>query len=241
MTSIHEGNAVSDLSGPPSTPPRGRPARSSRVSRHVRLGTASVAAVVLIFAMIDADDWHWMLSMATAYVGLVLMGVTLALGPINVIRARPNPVSTNLRRDVGIWAGILALGHVAVGLQVHFGGQFWLYFVWRAGSSHRIPVRYDAFGLTNLAGLVATAILAMLLSLSNDWSLRGLGSERWKSLQRWNYVALALVVAHGFVFQLIERRMPPWVILLGALSIAIAVVQLAGVRAKRGSGAPSSR
>ena len=39
-------------------------------------------------------------SMATAYVGLALLGATLALGPLSVLRRRPNPVSTDLRRDV---------------------------------------------------------------------------------------------------------------------------------------------
>jgi sulfoxide reductase heme-binding subunit YedZ len=40
--------------------------------------------------------------MATAYVSLALLAATLVTGPINLLRRRPNPVSTDLRRDLGI-------------------------------------------------------------------------------------------------------------------------------------------
>lgn len=63
------------------------------------------------------------LSVATAYAGLLLRAITLLLGPWNVLRGRPNPVSTDVRRDVGIWAGILSLAHVVFGLQVHMRGR----------------------------------------------------------------------------------------------------------------------
>lgn len=71
------------------------------------------------------------LSTASAYAGLALLIVSLSLGPLNILRNRPNPVSTDLRRDVGIWAGLLGLIHTVVGLQVHMGGNFWLYFFFR--------------------------------------------------------------------------------------------------------------
>ena len=59
----------------------------------------------------------------------------------------------------------------------------------------RIPVRYDLFGFANWSGLAATALLVLLLLISNDVSLRTLGSRRWKAWQRWTYWAGALVVA----------------------------------------------
>ena len=54
---------------------------------------------------------------------MVFFAVSLCLGPWNVLRGRPNPTSFHLRRDVGIWAGILANVHTAIGLRVHLRGR----------------------------------------------------------------------------------------------------------------------
>jgi DMSO/TMAO reductase YedYZ heme-binding membrane subunit len=44
------------------------------------------------------------------------------------------------------------------------------------------------------------------LVLSNDVSLRKLGPERWKSLQRWAYAGIVLTAAHAIAYQQIEKR-----------------------------------
>ena len=62
------------------------------------------------------------------------------LGPLNVIRGRRNPVSFDLRRDLGIWSGVMALLHAAVGLNVHLRERPWLYFV-----DQKRRVRFDLF------------------------------------------------------------------------------------------------
>ena len=181
-----------------------------------------------MYVALAPEEPIWGMSMATAYVGLVLVGLTLAIGPWNRLRARRNPVSTYLRRDIGIWAGLVSVLHVVFGLQVHFRGRMWLYFVPEGG--HSFPLRIDPFGLTNYAGLVATFVLLMLLVLSNDASLRALGPGRWKSLQRWNYAGALLILAHGAVYQIIEKR--SWGFVAAGLVIALAAMamQLAGYR-----------
>ena len=90
---------------------------AKRTLRHVALAGGSLAATYALYVAVVSDYPMFRLSMATAYVGLGLWVVTLAIGPWNVLRARPNPVSTNLRRDVAIWAGIVSLAHVVFGLQ----------------------------------------------------------------------------------------------------------------------------
>lgn len=177
------------------------------------------------------------LSMATAYTGLLLLAISLLLGPWNVLRSRPNPVSTDLRRDVGIWAGILSLAHVVFGLQVHMRGRMWTYFVF--GSEERfggLP-RCDLFGLANYTGLAATLVLAGLLALSNDRSLRRLGAQRWKALQRWNYAAFALVALHGAAYQWMETRAPLFVVVFGLVVLLVVSLQVAGFRRVRPAGA----
>ena len=166
--------------------------------------------------------------MASAYGSLVLLALSLMIGPWNKLRGRPNPVSGFLRRDIGIWAGVLGITHVIAGLQVHMGGKFWLYFLPPPDAADTFLLRIDPFGLTNYAGLGATLILLLLLSLSNNASLRALGASRWKSLQRWNYAAALLVAAHGTVYQIIEKRTAGFVAAFAAVVLLALAMQLAG-------------
>lgn len=171
--------------------------------------------------------------MATAYAALGLLAATLAVGPLRVLRARPNPISTDLRRDLGIWCALVGLAHTVVGAQVHLRGRWWAYFVFPADQPHRVPVRYDAFGATNYAGLAAALVLLVLLGISNDLSLRQLGTRQWKRVQRWTYAVAALVALHGAIYQALEKRALPGVLLLLLVLIAVAALQLAGYRRLR--------
>jgi sulfoxide reductase heme-binding subunit YedZ len=169
--------------------------------------------------------------MATAYAGLIFFAVSLWLGPWNVLRMRPNPVSFDLRRDVGIWTGILAIVHTAIGLTVHLRGRMWMYFFKRL---HPLSMQDTQFGFANFTGLAAALLFLMLLAISNDFSLRTLKANRWKSLQRWTYVAFVLTAAHGIAYQLIEKRHVLWVLVFALVMSAVTAGQIFGyVRIQR--------
>ena len=202
-----------------------------RGKRHAALAAVSVAVIAGMGTALQARDWWFKLSMASAYVGAALLVATLLLGPWNVLRGRRNPVTTDLRRDVGIWAGVVGLFHLVIGLNVHMRGRPWLYFVYPDKAKAGFPVRHDLFGLTNHAGLLAGLVL---LALSNDWAVRRLSAPRWKAIQRWNYLAAALTVLHGFGFQSVEKRALPYVLTLAALAAAALALQMAGFRRVRG-------
>ncbi len=204
--------------------------RTRRIARHGLLAVACAIAGWLVTVALAPSNRLFQLSMASAYVGLTLWAATLLLGPWNVLRRAPNPVSTYVRRDVAIWAGLVSLFHVAVGLQRHMSGRFWQYFVFPDGHGPLLGLRYDAFGLTNWLGLAATLVLLVLLALSNDAALRTLGKRRWKFLQRWSYPAFAAVILHGFAFQLIENRAVAWIVVVGLVLVVVLVGQLAGFR-----------
>jgi sulfoxide reductase heme-binding subunit YedZ len=163
--------------------------------------------------------------MATAYAGLLFLAVSLWIGPWNVLRRRPNPVSFDLRRDIGIWTGILAILHTIIGLTVHLRGRMWMYFF---KSLHPLKLQNTQFGFANLVGLGAALLFLMLLVISNDISLRALGIRRWKSLQRWTYAALVLTAAHGLAYQLVEKRRLPWVLVFTAVIVAVSATQVVG-------------
>lgn len=201
-----------------------------RIARHVLLGLASGVVVMGFLQFLHSPQLVYQISMATAYGSLFLFALSLTIGPWNVLRHRANPPSSYLRRDIGIWAGALALVHVIAGIQVHMAGKFWLYFIPSPDEHAVLPVRFDVFGLTNYAGLVATVLLVMLLCLSNDASVRMLGGRRWKTLQRWNYAAAGLVFMHGWVYQIIEKRNPSFVLVFTIVVLVVLAFQLAGFR-----------
>jgi len=202
-----------------------------RSKRHFVLAAAAGAITALAYAATPPPDVRHRLSMATAYAGIVFLAVSLWLGPWNVLRQRPNPVSFDLRRDVGVWTGVLAILHTSIGLTVHLRGRMWMYFF---KTIHPVKLQNTPFGFANFTGLGASLLFLMLLTISNDLSLRGLKPLRWKFLQRWTYAAFLLTGGHGIAYQWIEKRHVPWVLAFSAIMTAVVAVQFLGfVRFRR--------
>jgi sulfoxide reductase heme-binding subunit YedZ len=130
-----------------------------RLFHHILIGVGSVALTILFMHFFQKRDFISRASIGTAYPAMFLTAAALLLGPLNVLWRKPNPVSFDLRRDLGIWAGISALVHTAVGLNVHLRGRMWLYFV-----DTRHHLRQDAFGFGNYTGIVAALVFALLLA-----------------------------------------------------------------------------
>ena len=220
---------------------RPEPAATGRQMSHVRLRFIRhlkiAAAALVIFAAI------WMLrgsrstvenaSTATAYAAIVFLAVSLAIGPRNLLRSRPNPVSTDLRRDVGIWAGTMGVVHTILGLQVHMGGSLRRYFLPSAGAEGELTASTLAFVAANYAGLAGALLLVVLIAISSDVALRTLGLGQWKRIQRSNYFIIAFVAVHGVLYQALEKRRPALVMIFGAVVMSVIVLQLAGMRRRR--------
>ncbi len=202
--------------------------RQSRFQRRLRLHLTffllSTGLSVAFMWLFPRRDLVSRLSIGTAYPALLFTAATLLVGPLNILRRKRNPVSSDVRRDLGIWSGVLALLHTVVGLNVHLRGRPWLYFV---NDHHKL--RRDLFGFGNYTGLIATLIFTLLLALSNDLSLGKLGAKRWKSLQRWVYAAGILTAAHAIAYQQIEKRILPFQAAMYALFAVLVIFQLVGV------------
>lgn len=190
------------------------------------------SSLALLYSLVRSDDVKFRWSMATGYVGLALLGATLVTGAVNILRSRRNPVSTDLRRDIGIWCGVISLTHVVIGLQVHMGNML-LYFFREAGAEKRLVPRSDLFGFANYTGLIAALVIVLLLALSNDISLRSLGSKRWKFLQRWSYAIIILVALHSAAYQFIENRQLPYLVLFSVIVGAVLLTQVSGFRRQK--------
>lgn len=209
--------------------PRWRGRLLPRIGRHhLPLLVLSIASVATLYQTRPYTDILSRASFATAYPALALLAATLLIGPWNLLRGKTNPVSSDLRRDLGIWAGLLGIVHAGVGQFVHLRGRPWLYYVY-GPTEHHHGMRHDLFGLANYAGALGVLLLIALLATSNDFSLRRFGTRKWKQLQRWNYAVFALVAVHTFAFQGVETQKVQWVVTAAACIAAALSLQIAGV------------
>src|SRR6266851_4236565 len=123
-------------------------------------------------------------TVATGYLGVGFLALTLLLGPANLLLRRRNPVSSYLRRDVGIWTAIFSVVHVISAVLMHVShgsgvlSSFLHFFVDQDGS----PLT-NSFGLGNWTGMAALVIVLGLLVTSSDFALRRLKARPWKWLQ----------------------------------------------------------
>lgn len=208
---------------------RTRRGRARIARHHLPLACAAAAMVAALAAWVDSPSLSYRLSIATAYVGLVLLSLTLAIGPLHVLwRGRPPPVSIDLRRDVGVVGALASLAHALIGLTVYADPRLYVLYPVAEWSRRVVPVRFDVFGWANYAGVAAVGLLLMLLAISGDWALRRYGAARWKELQQLAYWAFVLVVAHGMLYQRLEQRDHALVQAFGWIYGAVVVLQLAG-------------
>lgn len=197
-----------------------------RLARHhMPLAAAMLTSCWALYATRDYSDVITRLSFASAWPALVLLAATLIIGPVRILAGNGPVLSVDLRRDVGIWAGIAGIFHAVIGQCVHLRGRPWLYYIyekWRV-----MPLRYDMFGFANCTGLLAALVLAALLVTSNDYYLRRLGSSAWKSLQRWNYACFAFAAAHSFGYLAgIESPRPTFITVASVSVLATLLLQL---------------
>lgn len=204
-------------------------ARTVRRARHLVVALAGSVAAAAMLARLLPDDasTRSRLSIVLAYISLGALLLTLVVGPLQVVRGRPNPRSTGLRRDLGLLAGSTGLAHVVLSLGNHFGGDVGEYF-FDGGRIGPGTVRLDGFGVGSWTGAAATLVLVVLVAISNDRAVRRLG-RRWKQVQRANYVLAPLAFLHTAVFwDELEQRRAVWMPVVIAAVLTTAT-QLGGV------------
>lgn len=181
-----------------------------RALRHyLPLAVCTVVSLSGGVALLTPPSLTVRLTIASAYLALVLLVATLLVSPLTIMWGRRTSPSSDLRRDLGIWAGGVSLAHVGLGLWARFGQS--------AYDTNGLAASLIVLGAT-LFGVAAGELIIVLLALSNDMTLRHLGLPRWKRLQRLARWLPALVSAHS-VF---------WLVLAGHdLALVAAVVAFA--------------
>ncbi len=196
--------------------------RRARLARHLTFTSLCIASWGALFFLVPADRLHDAASITTAYASLAFLTVALTIGPLNVLRHYPNPTNLYLRRDVGIWAALLGFVHMVLAIGVSMSDSYLDEFVYVVADPLSESMRYALFTAGSVLGFVAALILLLLISLSNDFSLRRLGVRRWKRLHRSSYLGFLFIVVHGVAYQILERRHPALVLaFVGLVSAAV--------------------
>jgi DMSO/TMAO reductase YedYZ heme-binding membrane subunit len=101
------------------------------------------------------------------------------------------------RRKLGIWAAVTALAHIYI---VMDGWVMWdLIMLFKVPFYDQL-VLHPGFALGNLIGIVALGYLILLALISNQKSVRYLGSSAWNYLQQRSLILYVLVVLHTVYF-----------------------------------------
>ncbi len=204
------------------------PKDGNRRLTHVALTLLTAAGCYFTYTLKPDLTLAHSLTIGLGYISLILIAVTLVIGPLQLLRQRRNPVNINLRRDVGIWAGVTGGLHVVFGFQVHMNGDIVQYFFERT-AHHGFKPLSNLFGLSNYTGAVATVGLILLLFLSNDLSLKWLRGPLWKWIQRLNYALIVVALAHTIGYQLVVEREQVMMLIVLGLTAVMMLAQIAGV------------
>lgn len=197
-----------------------------RIITHLLLGGMTLTLYLLIGFLVPEGKQIGFLIIALGYLSLLLIGVTLIIGPLNLLRSRRNPVNIDLRRDVGIWAAIAGCWHVLLVIRgTILNGQILYYFL-QAGS---YSLQLNVYGFSNDSGLFATILLLLLLALSNAVSLRVLKGKWWKRMQRLTYLLALLAIAHTFGYQYLNVRGELLFVMVIILIILVLAYQAWGI------------
>ena len=236
MTARQTGGSRRQQQRSPQSSPTGAGLRQVLL-RSSAVGLVSLALVGLFWA--SRPEWtaDMRLWRAVGDASIVLLAVSLALGPAG----RLFPVVARLarwRRQFGIWTALTGLVHTVLVLwgwvAFDLGRLMGYEFVPQLGRTARLE---PGFGLANLMGLVAMGWLLVLLATSSDWAVRRLGAGVWSWVQGFAHVVFYLSVLHAAYFLYMHytlsfhRGVPPdvnWfrvpllVLALGLLGLQIA-------------------
>jgi sulfoxide reductase heme-binding subunit YedZ len=183
-----------------------------------------IIAGLIFYIYRGKRDTITFIAQSTGYISLVILTISLIIGPLNLLLNNKNPISTYLRRDIGILGGTLAVMHSITGLFVHLRGKMWLYFL--NDAKH---VRLDNFGLANYIGLISALIIILLLVTSNDYFLKMMIPGRWKNVQRLAYLMFILIAIHCYFYRIGKDNLTPFFWFYIPLFTIVLILQIIGI------------
>ncbi|MCB0019556.1 MAG: ferric reductase-like transmembrane domain-containing protein [Anaerolineales bacterium] len=172
----------------------------STLQRHVIVGAVAVGlALPFWFGRLDWDPemrfWR-----AVGDSSFLLLFFTLAIGPMAKLQPR-FAKWVPWRREAGIWFGLMAFLHTFLVWQGWARWDIWRFLGYEfIPELNRLARLEPGFGLSNIVGMVAVLLTALLVATSSNWAVNKLGASAWKWLQYGSYTVFYLVVIHTLYF-----------------------------------------
>lgn len=183
-----------------STPPRRFGFAGNTLRRHI-LAVCLAGAFVVLFSQVHGQ-WSAMhkWNRAVGDASLVLVALSFGLGPLARI-FRPVSRVISIRREMGIYACVLAIAHTIIILVgwVEFDLMRLFGFEWHTELQIYVMFQHG-FGLANAIGIAALALVMLLAATSSDFAMRNLGTAGWKFIQMGVLPLWWLTVAHVAYF-----------------------------------------
>jgi len=174
---------------------------AGRTLRRHLLAVCLAGVLVVLFAQVHGQ-WSAMhkWNRAVGDASLVLVALSFSLGPLARI-FRPVSRHIAIRRELGIYACILAIAHtiiilvgwVELDLMRLFG------FEWHPDLQTYVMLQHG-FGLANAIGIAALILVVILAVTSSDFAMRKLGTSGWKFIQMGVLPLWWLTIAHVAYF-----------------------------------------
>lgn len=200
----------------------------ARIRNHLGLFVFTLLGIGATYLYEPTSQLNDIIAVGTGYVSLVLLVVTLAIGTLNLVLKRKNPVNVNFRRDAGIWCGITGVIHALVSFTLYNSGNILAYFLTKS-SDGTYSADFNLNATSNLVGVLALVVMLALLLTSNNLSMRYLKGKSWKFVQRFNYLLFILTVAHTVGYLVLNLRESFFTFFLIALVIFTIIAQVVGI------------
>ena len=185
-----------------------------------------ITGILFYFTWTKRDTVTY-ITQSTGYISLIILAISLLIGPLNLLLNNKNPISTYFRRDISITGGILAVIHTVAGLFVHLRGKTYLYFLNKSDGGYSI--RLDNFGLGNYTGLISILIIIMLMITSNDYFLKKMSPGNWKNFQRLSYLMFILTLIHCYFYRIGKENLNTLYFLYIPLLSIVLIFQMMGM------------
>lgn len=205
---------------------------SHRRRNHLILAVLSFTFLGLLVAFSNSPVID-VLSIASAYLCLLLLATALSLGPLQAVLLGTRSTNNYVRRDIGIWAASTGMVHLIVATKLAMTTTYIDTYVALSLDGLSEHVRTTLFLWGSITAYAIGILLILLFVLSNDRILKWLGVKWWKRLQRSAYLAFILTIIHGFIFQLLESRNLVLVSLLLIVFLLVLIMQSIGFIAVR--------
>lgn len=126
---------------------------------------------------------------ATGLVGILLLAITLVIGPLSRFFQSINFIKANRK----FW-GIASVVFVAIHALLVFGGYF----------NFSISILFNAISQKSIgliSGLISLLILFIVTATSFHFFMRHLNHATWKKIQNTSYIALFFALLHFFFIE----------------------------------------